>query len=473
MWGNGSLCKRLNMVFKLHTVLLGGASLLLLLTAACSKAGGEAAAPPPVSQPQEVALPSLTKTSAVLGGFDGSAASLKTFRAALLNADFPWQHYAAQGTYCNIYKHPAAGVSEKWYHPLRTDNTGAPLTDAGSAISSWAGSEGAWLANGSVPEFQKGSSGETWGDSKYGLWATPETAYRLLLVSPARSFTSFLGTDEDGNLLPESEVNYRYGFYQKRKDDPLFISPASPVQLHGTYLNHYGSSNEYVYKAQEADLTLTDHRSRLWVETYVDEALDQVHVHKIYLSNLITEAVYLPIDERTGNPRWIYDWDGVSHLFLNSEAARADEYGDDSNYALKTDVELHYKNASGVVNDPIPVIDDFYLLAQDYSELDRKGYAVHPIPTLNVELLSDRGDIMPVAIPLSWNFEPMHQYKLILRISTWYLYVYVKGSDWSDDTYAGQRDFEFGVRPDIQIKVRNPLVSGDPWDDGASHNGTI
>ncbi|MBQ9185057.1 MAG: hypothetical protein IJ151_04215 [Bacteroidales bacterium] len=450
--------------------------------ASCSKGGADVPGFPEDGAPREVLIPAFTKAaSTVVPEFDVSdATSLRTFRTVLLNTDYPWRKYEAQGTYCNIYQHPEASDRERWYHPIHCDDSGNPLTDSspGTGITSWTKPSSTYLANGSVPEYTKDASGETWGNSKYGLWAASPEAYRLVMVSPARKLTRYLLRDSEGNPLEDAEINYRYGIHQLRKNDEVLISPCTPVSLRGTYLAHFNKGYQYVYKpdfdnsdsADDDDLTLLDHRSQLSVKTYVDEALDHVHINKIVLSNTITEGIYLPIDEVTGNPRWIYDWDGTAHIFENTGMLTVDEYGDDSNYALKSDVVLHYKNDSGQVNDPIDVFSNYYLLSQNYSELNAKGLAVHPVPKLNVFLLSDLEEETSVEIPLSWNFQPQHHYHLTLRISTWYLYVYVKGSNWDDEA---EEDFAFGMRPDIIIRLDNPLISGANWDDGGSHDGTI
>ena len=451
-------------------------SIGLLLLLSCGKTATPVV-PSDDRAPGEMLLPAITKAAV----FDATnAASLETYRAVLLDSDFPWRQYAAEGTYCNIYKYPGAVTGEKWYHALRCDALGNPYTDEGAAITSWGGSEGAYLANGSVPEFQKGSTPDTWGDSRWALWAdnsltgvsSYERAFRLWVLSPAKALRRYLPEGKE-----DVEANYRYGLEQKRTEK-VSQSPTTPVILSGTYLRHYGKESQYVYQANrdpsdssdDNDLTLMDHRSRLSVKVYVDEVLDQVNLKKIVLSNFITEGIYFPIDETSGKPKWIYDYDGSAHLFTNPDRLWVDENGDSGNYDLTGEVTLHYKDDSGNVNAPTAVFHDFYLLSQDYSELDAKGHAVHPLPTLNLVLLSNKGEEVAVDIPLSWDFAPMHHYKLTLRIATWYIYVYVTGSDWQDETDV---DLQFGFRPDLVFYVENPLFSGNNWENGGSHDSTI
>ena len=433
----------------------------LVLTCACTR---EVASPSAAEGGRgQLLLPVETK-AAPFNPADVS--TLSTYRAILLDSDFPWGSYAAEGTYCNICKYPASAAGEKWYHALRCDDNGAPLTDiAGDEITSWSGSEGAYLANGSIPEFEKGTSAtDTWGNSKWALWADNSTpgisdrqrAFRLWMISPARKLTGFL---PDG--MADELTNYSYGLQQKRTE-AVYQSPATPVVLSGTYLNHFGKAAQYVYRADldpsdsadDQDLTLTDHRSQLSVKMYVDEILDEVHIKRIVLTNYITEGIYLPIDENTGKPMWV-------PLGLDTD-------GSGVNYDLTGEITLHYKDGSGAVNEPTQVFHDHYLLSQDYSELDAKGNAIHPVPTLAMMLLSSKGEEVEVDIPLSWNLEPMHHYKLTLRIATWYIYVYVQGLAWDEES---EQELEFGQRPDIVFYLEYPL--GTNWEDGGDHNTSI
>ena len=89
-------------------------------------------------------------------------------------------------------------------------------------------------------------------------------------------------------------------------------------------------------------------------------------------------------------------------------------------------------------------------------------------PTVKVMFTGSGGEgDVPVSIPLSWNFEPQHHYTLTIRISTWYLFLYVQGSDWDSEASI---DYTFGVDPYQTIYLDGPL-----WEtgNGGGQTGTI
>ena len=421
--------------------------------------------------PKEVLIPMDTK--AVVPAYDGD--NFTTFRMLLMEQDRPWLGVLAQGTYCNIYKHSGSETGQKWYHPIRCNAQGAALTDSGTAITSWTQSAGEYLANGTVPEYKYNwSSGDTWGNSSSALWARDTLhlrdevqnymPYRFMAVSPAREMTS----SQDGG---------RAGLRMSRKES-LLVSDAVKVSLRGTSLSNAGLENQlYVYglNGTTPDLTMREPRSKLTVKVYVDEGLGEIRLSKIVLGNYITEGIYLPVGEVTGTPNWVYDWDGNSHLFANSSYATADEFGDDSNYDLKSVVQLKYRGPDGSVNPPITAIHDFYILSQDYSEMDPNNASlpVHPVPT--VKLLfpgtGGEGDV-PVSIPLTWNFEPQHHYTFTVRIATRHLFLYVQGSAWDTDSWTSI-NYTFGNDIIQTIYLEHPLSNENTWENGGGGTGTI
>lgn len=448
----------------------------VLAVLSCSREGKDIAGADAVEKQVMIAPDS----KATVPAYDGS--NFATIRTILLNQDFPWSEIEAEGTYCNIYKYPVSATGAKWYHPIKTDREGNPLTDGGAAITGWSGTPGNYLAQpGDIPEYSYTASpapADTWGDSSNALWAkdildllaggNPGISfqnyylYRLLAVSPAKDTTCF-----------RSNGQLRTGIKLARTDDVL-ISDAQQVVLRGTYLADRGSTdNLYVYglDGDTPDLPLYDTRSKLSVFIYVDEALGEVNVNKITLGNYITDAVYMPVDEVTGKSRWIFDWDGNSHLFLNSSNLPQDEYGSTACYNDVMPTLLKYRNSNGDVNPPLEVISNFYIFSEDYSELDDKGLPVHPLPTVKVFLGAD-DDIVSVSIPLSWNFLPQHHYRFTVRVARWYISIFMQGDNWDS---AEQSDYTFGAEPVQTIYLDSPLVGGNVWEpgNGAGETGTI
>ena len=432
--------------------------------------------------PREVGFSAITKGGSAIGGFNpADPSTLLTFRAVLLNQDNPSRIYEAEGTYCNIYKH--YGDSYSWYHAIHCDDDGNPLTDAnvvagtsGDPITGWTGSAASYSATysgGTAVEFSsshEGTDTQTWGDSRYALWATnklpgvsdTDHPYQLIIASPAKSLTkSYTGSGDPGE-----DSNYHYGFHQGRNEE-FFITPTTYVILAGTYLAEYGGTgNKSIYTAESSSdgLTLLDHRCKISVYVSVDEMLNQTTVNLATLTNYITEGVYMPRDESTGHESWKY-----YTLFTNSSRLPEDENGDSSCFDIQSSVVVSYKDSEGNVNAPTPAIHDFYLLAQDYSENDYYGNPIHELPKLSVDLVSSKGETIPVDIPLSFNLQPQHHYHITIRVSTWYLFLYVQGEDWNEEAAA---NFNFGLSPDVTLNLSSPLGSS-PWEDGGSHGGTI
>ena len=466
-----------------------GIALTLLALGACGRE-----APVNSSQPREVLLPALTKSGETLTEipeFDPADVNkpLVTFRTLLLEQGIPSHIPAAQGTYCNIHK--TLGGSS-WYHPLRCDEDGVPRTDKlDAAITSWSKAGSVYTANGSIPEYTYATqnNADTWGDSQYGLWARSvgdddtetEIPYRLMIVSPAKGMTRYLPTG-----LPAGTItNWRYGIYQRRTEE-LWMSSLTSVLLSDTYLaNASDGVFKYVYDNAD-DLALRQQRSKLSMEVYVDEVLDQVTIDKIVITNFLTGGLFFPMDFETNKPSWIHDFDKndpspVNRLF--TAETFEDENGSSAAYDLKTSTTLQYKDASGNVNPPVPVFHDFYLLSQDYSEQDH-GQPRHPVPTIRVILLSGLGEQVRLNVPLAMNFKPQYHYTLSLRIATWHLYMHVTGMPWDlpaqDSNLGGdwnashEQDVSFGEANVITIPLQDALTGGSGnWDDGGEHSGTI
>lgn len=468
MCKHGSRKLKSNMVFRKS---YGCLPLLFLLLVSCGKdpiGGGE-------GELREVVLAMDTK--AALTEFNHSDfGTFKTLRTVLLDQVAPWK-MSAEGTYCNIYTHPDAAVGMKWYHPIRCNAEGLALTDNAAPINSWASpSANTYLANGSIPEYTFGSSAEdTWGNSNSALWAPDAMTgaveqdymrYWLMAVSPARALTRFrkVGTSD----LPD---NYRNGVKMARGENLLF-SDAIPVFLRGTYLSDQGTgSHLYVYGLDGTTpaLSMHENHSMLNVKVYVDAALGSVTLSKVVLDNYIKEAVYMPVDERTGTPNWEYNWvDGSGEhngLYQHLSGDAWDFDGSSSCFKLTSRTLLEYADASGNPNAPISAIENFYILSQDYSELDN-GSPAHPQPTVKIIFYSEGGEEMPVALPLSWNFEPMHTYTLTIRIATWHFYVYIQGAPFDEEV----KEFVFGDDPDLVFTI------GDGnWEtgNGGGQTGTI
>ena len=467
-----------------HTVRIVGVVLLALV--ACRKQPGVA-----LEEQREVLFPQMTKAGEVLTSipeFDPADASkpLVTFRAFLLEQDIPSHKPAAQGTYCNIYK--TLGGSN-WYHPLHCNENGAALTDKlDASISSWSKAGSVYTANGSIPEYTYATqnAADTWGDSKYSLWAQSvgsdetetELPYRFLIVSPAKGMTDYVPS----GLAQDNEANHRYGIYQRRKEE-LWMSPLSSVLLSDSYLSPAADGSfKYVFDQAE-DLVLKQQRSKLSVNVYVDEVLDHVTIDKIVITNYLKGGLFFPMDFETTKPSWHYNYDSENRLF--TAETYEDEDGSRAAYDLTTPITLQYKNAEGNVNPPVPVFHDFYLLSQDYSEQDGSGQPLHPVPIVRVILLSGLGEAVRVSVPLALNFKPQYHYRMSLRIATWNLYLYVVGTPWdlpATDTGLGgdwdashQQEISFGEANVITIPLQDALTGDNThnWDDGGVHNGAV
>ena len=202
-----------------------------------------------------------------------------TYRASLLdNANGVLR---SDGSYSGYYN------ADGWLTPCRTNDAGDALDTNGDPIA-W--DSPTWY-NDTDKDSQyalRGGRRRDYGNAD-SYNRSIVTNYSMVITSPAVRMSSF--RPSGAAALTGSHVtnpdDYRWGFAMDRKTSTWAISEVDAnLILTATYLQ-----NQYVYDFQP---TLLEHRSKLTVKIACG-ALSQVDINKVYFTNIISEAYYMPM----------------------------------------------------------------------------------------------------------------------------------------------------------------------------------
>jgi len=244
-----------------------------------------------------------------------------------------------------------------------------------------------------------GTTGVWMADNpEYGLRAGTSGNYRLSLVSPAIQpnwFTVGVG----GNYA-------RWGYHLTRTGDNPKISRPVSVYVGGNHMNH-----KWIYQAGGNELF--DRRAKLTVKMECGEDLASVHVNKVMLKNIYTDAYY------------DFGTDSLFELTLDATGEILHDSGDP---------ELELLNGEPAT----AVSSDFHLFALDYNRIDAEYHFIYDVPQLEVTM----GEGV-VLIPLNYLFKPQYSYTYTLSINSAFIKMSITVQPWNDA--SGNQDETIGA----------------------------
>ena len=385
-----------------------------------------------------------------------------TFRASLL--DNTNGVLRSDGSYSGYYN------ADGWLTPCRTNAAGDAL-DTGGSVIAWDAPNWYDLTDKNSQYALRGGSKRVYVDATY-FSRHAVTDYSMVLTSPAVRMSSFRPTG--AAALSGSHVTdpneYHWGFAMDRKTSTWAISEVDDnLYLNATYLQ-----NRYVY---DFEPTLYEHRSMLTVKIACG-ALAHANINKVYFTNIISEAYYMPmwnlldtaIDPHDPYEEWKKDGSNIvgnydpatydplaTYYITNTYPANAGEAtGTGDIFAVPvTDPDVHLVRRPAQTPDFIAnnEWDQFDLDADEWVKGDDTKYVLTPIkdfPILSLDYSIMVGDqykyeaIMPKVVVLSGtqgnikttvripaNLEPMKKYTMWLFVSNVYIQAVLTVSDWT------------------------------------------
>ena len=247
---------------------------------------------------------------------------------------------------------------------------------------------------------QVNNSTGTWiaDNPEYGLRAAYSGSYFLSIVSPAVQ-PDWYEVGIGGNYS-------RWGYHLQRTGDLFKISHPVRVTVGGNHLN-----GKWVYQANGNELC--DRRAKVTVKLECGEDLSVVHVNKLMLKNIYTDAYYDFATDSLYNPVL----DLVGELLHDS---------------ADPEIELlHGEPATTICS-------DFYLFAFDYNRIDADYHFIYDLPKLEVTMGSGT-----VLVPFHYKLEPQHSYTYTLSINSAFVKLALTVQPWNDA--SGNQDETIGA----------------------------
>ena len=324
-------------------------SVLTAVTAACSRSGSDA---PQDFEPVELQISMGTKA--------GSPGDV-TYRTVLFGYDAVYSHYSAY-LYNGSYR---AKDAKEWMTPCQVNNT-----------------TGEWIADGSA----------------YGLRASQNGTYRLSIVSPAVQPDWLVYGGLGGTAS-------RWGYHLSRTGAGLKISHPVNVTVAGNHLNR-----KFVYQANASELI--DRRAKVTVKMVCGEDLASVHVNKVMLKNIYTDACY------------DFGTDSLFDFTLDATGEVLHDIGD-------PEIELLHGEAATTV------CSDFNLFALNYNRIDADYHFIYDVPQLEVTM----GEGV-VLVPFHYLLRPQYSYTYTLSVNSAFIKMSITVQPWNDA--SGDQDETVG-----------------------------
>jgi len=374
---------------------------------------------------------------------------VSTLRASLLELDYG--RLMSDGTYSGYYK------NDGWLYPCRVDDATGKAIDKsdGTTLLDWDDSN--W--------FNKTDTSSTYAlrGPDWTYYAVT-MQYYLLLTSPAVRMQSYV---PDGEL--DVAANRRWGVPLDRTKSIAVGNPTRNKPIDASYYD-----NEYIFTA---DSTLFDRRATITVKV-VCGALRKVDIRAVYFNNVMSEALYMPMNEqlslRYPSPfeRWKKDGytsygdynpasynplasyyltntypytvgapaeatgdkfivpDGDDPVHLVTRRAPEEEFVIDGEWTYLSDPDYEWLQGDNS-KQVLTAIRDFPVFAMDYSALNGDTYRYKEIMPKVVVLSGAEGNIK-TTVPIAANLEPMKHYTIYLFMSNVYVQAALTKKPWND-----------------------------------------